>query len=175
MTDDALDWNRLLAGDARAVDPAHQDAFDTLAALRADGRHALDVLRELVACKDMKDRAQAMNYKARGAPGKVRRDLLLEYERRKPLAWERARALLAAQEPRPEPDDPLDWPLPCDVKIGHGTHKKGTTLRSLQIRANAIYEMARDYSARQQSELQKRRAPSPAQEPRPEPGCGCET
>lgn len=40
------------------------------------------------------------------------------------------------------PDDPMDWRLPCDVKVGAGTHKKGTTLRSLVSRMEMLYGMA---------------------------------
>lgn len=53
--------------------------------------------------------------------------------------------------------DPLDTKLPCDIKIGHGTHKKGTTLRSLQTRAQAIYDMAAEHASRLQSELQRKK------------------
>jgi hypothetical protein len=38
--------------------------------------------------------------------------------------------------------DLLDMPLPCDVVIGHGTHGKGTSLRSLVSRMKTLYEMA---------------------------------
>ena len=44
--------------------------------------------------------------------------------------------------PVPEPSDPMDWPLPCDVKVGHGTHSKGVALRSLVLRMKALYKMA---------------------------------
>lgn len=37
-------------------------------------------------------------------------------------------------------EDPLDSPLPCDVKIGGGTHAKGTTLRLLVSRAQRYYD-----------------------------------
>lgn len=41
-----------------------------------------------------------------------------------------------------QPADPLDTPLPCDVTVGHGTHRKGTKLRSLVTRMRVLYEMA---------------------------------
>lgn len=41
-----------------------------------------------------------------------------------------------------EPADPLDWPLPCDIKIGGGTHSKGSSLRSLVRRMKALHEAA---------------------------------
>lgn len=41
--------------------------------------------------------------------------------------------------------DPLDMPLPCDVTVGHGTHKKGTALRSLVLRMGLLYEDAQRY------------------------------
>jgi hypothetical protein len=43
------------------------------------------------------------------------------------------------------PTDPLDMPLPCDVTVGHGTHKKGTALRSLVLRMGLLYEDAQRY------------------------------
>lgn len=45
---------------------------------------------------------------------------------------------------QPEPPDPLDMPLPCDIKIGHGTHSKGTTLRTLVNRTQMLYDMAHE-------------------------------
>lgn len=42
----------------------------------------------------------------------------------------------------PEPADPMDWPLPCDVTVGHGTMQKGVKLRTLVLRMKALYEMA---------------------------------
>lgn len=41
-------------------------------------------------------------------------------------------------------DDPMDWPLPCDVTVGHGTHKKGAPLRSLVARMNVLFNMSRN-------------------------------
>lgn len=38
--------------------------------------------------------------------------------------------------------DPLETPLPCDVKIGGITHAKGTSLRSLVMRAKKLHEAA---------------------------------
>lgn len=39
-------------------------------------------------------------------------------------------------------DDPLDMPLPCDITVGHGTHGKGTKLRSLVNRMQRLYAEA---------------------------------
>jgi hypothetical protein len=39
--------------------------------------------------------------------------------------------------------DPMDWPLPCDVMVGNGTHKKGVPLRSLVARMNVLHGMAK--------------------------------
>lgn len=43
------------------------------------------------------------------------------------------------------PADPLDMPLPCDITVGHGTHKKGTKLRLLVARMGLLYEDAQRY------------------------------
>lgn len=50
------------------------------------------------------------------------------------------RALKQAPQPIAAPADPMDWPLPCDVKVGCGTHGKGTTLRSLVGRMQRLYD-----------------------------------
>lgn len=39
--------------------------------------------------------------------------------------------------------DPMDWPLPCDVTVGNGTHKKGVPLRSLVARMKVLHGMAK--------------------------------
>jgi len=39
--------------------------------------------------------------------------------------------------------DPMDWPLPCDVTVGNGTHKKGVPLRSLVARMTVLHGMAK--------------------------------
>lgn len=56
--------------------------------------------------------------------------------------WTRAEveAMLAAQAAGPA--DPMDMPLPCDVKVGHGTMRKGVPLRTLVARMKVLYEMA---------------------------------
>lgn len=48
------------------------------------------------------------------------------------------RAVLALAAPM----DPMDWPLPCDVTVGHGTMRKGVPLRALVLRMKTLYEMA---------------------------------
>lgn len=40
------------------------------------------------------------------------------------------------------PADPMDWPLPCDVTVGHGTMRKGVALRTLVLRMKGLYKMA---------------------------------
>ena len=40
------------------------------------------------------------------------------------------------------PADPMDWRLPCDVTVGHGTMRKGVKLRTLVTRMKVLYEMA---------------------------------
>lgn len=42
----------------------------------------------------------------------------------------------------PTDDAALDWPLPCDVKVGNGTHCKGTSLRTLVARMRMLHEAA---------------------------------
>lgn len=46
-----------------------------------------------------------------------------------------------------EPVDPMDWPLPCDVTVGHGTMNKGVKLRTLVMRMKSLYEMATGQNA----------------------------
>jgi hypothetical protein len=40
------------------------------------------------------------------------------------------------------PTDPMDTPLPCDVKVGGGTHRKGTSLRCLVARMQMLHRAA---------------------------------
>lgn len=40
------------------------------------------------------------------------------------------------------PAEPMDWPLPCDVRVGHGIMRKGVPLRTLVTRMKVLYEMA---------------------------------
>lgn len=40
------------------------------------------------------------------------------------------------------PSDPLDTPLPCDIKIGGGTIRKGCKLRTLVHRMEALHQAA---------------------------------
>ena len=42
----------------------------------------------------------------------------------------------------PAQNDPMDTPLPCDVRIGNGIHSKGTSLRTLVNRAQRLHEAA---------------------------------
>lgn len=80
----------------------------------------------------------------------IRKGLVEDVQR-----WEKAlrdfyawlRAALAASQPAPVeaqavPEDPMDWRLPCDVTVGHGTMRKGVALRTLVMRMKVLYEMA---------------------------------
>ena len=49
------------------------------------------------------------------------------------------RAALAAPA---APADPMDWPLPCDVAVGHGTIRKGCKLRTLVLRMQVLYDLS---------------------------------
>jgi hypothetical protein len=40
------------------------------------------------------------------------------------------------------PKDPLLMPLPCDIKVGNATHRKGSTLLSLVARMHTLYALA---------------------------------
>lgn len=57
-------------------------------------------------------------------------------------------ALLAAAPPAQglpaAPDDPMDWPLPCDVTVGCGTISKGVPLRTLVLRMKNMNDMIRE-------------------------------
>ena len=50
--------------------------------------------------------------------------------------------LLDAAPEYQEPDHPLDTPLPCDIRIGAGTIKKGSKLSVLVHRMNVLYQLA---------------------------------
>ena len=50
-------------------------------------------------------------------------------------------AIAAAPEYQ-EPEHPLDTPLPCDIRIGAGTIKKGSKLSVLVARMNVLYQLA---------------------------------
>lgn len=61
-----------------------------------------------------------------------------------PITAEQFNAIAATLEAalvQPAPD-PMDWPLPCDVTVGHGTMRKGVSLRILVMRMKSLYEMA---------------------------------
>ncbi len=44
--------------------------------------------------------------------------------------------------------DPMDTPLPCDVKVGHVTVRKGVALRTLVMRMQVLYDMAQQRPSR---------------------------
>ena len=52
------------------------------------------------------------------------------------------RALAKPAAPVAQPGDPMDWPLPCDVTVGHGTMRKGVKLSTLVRRMKVLYKMA---------------------------------
>ncbi len=63
------------------------------------------------------------------------------------------------------PADPMDWPLPCDVKVGCGTHGKGTALRGLVARMQCLYDAMREKDDRTPSDFAKLIEAVSAQEP----------
>lgn len=55
----------------------------------------------------------------------------------------KARAALAQPAaPVAQPGDPMNWPLPCDITVGHGTMRKGVKLSTLVRRMKVLYKMA---------------------------------
>lgn len=46
------------------------------------------------------------------------------------------------------PDNPLDTPLPCDIKVGHVTIGKGCKLSTLVLRMNVLYDMAQQTNSK---------------------------
>jgi hypothetical protein len=46
--------------------------------------------------------------------------------------------------------EPLDTPLPCDVKVGHVTMRKGVALRTLVARMQVLYDMAQGQAQKQE-------------------------
>ncbi|WP_428145139.1 hypothetical protein [Delftia acidovorans] len=52
------------------------------------------------------------------------------------------RMLAAAPQAPAAPADPMDWPLPCDVTVGHGTIRKGCKLRTLVLRMQVLYDLS---------------------------------
>lgn len=59
----------------------------------------------------------------------------------------------ATEEGAPAPADPMDWPLPCDVVIGHITMRKGLKLSALVKPMQVLYEMTEGASLAAQAEL----------------------
>lgn len=51
-------------------------------------------------------------------------------------------AAIAAAPEYQEPENLLDTPLPCDIKVGHGTIGKGCKLSTLVLRMNTLYDLA---------------------------------
>lgn len=61
------------------------------------------------------------------------------------------RQLYAMSQPAStQPTDPMDWPLPCDVTVGHGTMRKGIPLSALVARMKVLYSMVRELSPKQE-------------------------
>ena len=50
--------------------------------------------------------------------------------------------LIAESPEYKEPENPLDTPLPCDIRIGAGTIKKGSKLSVIVHRMAVLYQMA---------------------------------
>lgn len=93
---------------------------------------------ELPATRD----AGGMVAVASGNRSKTLEELSVQRNRR--IERQRAEDALKPRQPDPMPGDPLDMPLPCDIKIGHGTHRKGTSLRGLVMRARLLYDMVQE-------------------------------
>lgn len=73
------------------------------------------------------------NPKAVNALGKSVPIGLLEHIARRAVEQERAEL---------QPQDPMDWPLPCNITVGHVTIRKGVPLRTLVLRNKVLYKMA---------------------------------
>ena len=58
------------------------------------------------------------------------------------MKWQKARDAVKEALAKQEHGDPLDMPLPCDVKVGHVNIRKGVALRILCARMQVLYEMA---------------------------------
>lgn len=104
----------------------------------------LALLDERLALLDRLERAEAdAKHYSMGADAEAKS---ADEWRERALRAEAAAAVLAAAPPAQglpaAPEDPMDWRLPCDVKVGAGTHKKGTTLRSLVSRMEMLHGMA---------------------------------
>jgi len=52
------------------------------------------------------------------------------------------RDMIEAAPEYKESENPLDTPLPCDIKVGHGTIGKGCKLSTLVLRMNVLYNLA---------------------------------
>ena len=63
-------------------------------------------------------------------------------ERIRDLIAKDYRAMIAAAPEYQEPENQLDMPLPCDIRIGAGTIKKGCKLSVLVARMNVLYQLA---------------------------------
>lgn len=75
-----------------SLDPA------TVLRLVIERRELRACLGELVACRNLRTVARSMNCKARGAPGKVRANILVKYVERSRLAWAAAERLIGEQK-----------------------------------------------------------------------------
>jgi hypothetical protein len=73
-------------------------------------------------------------------PDQAREAVEFLYERAHVI--EMARKVLASPPPAQPATDPMGTPLPCDVKVGNGTHRKGTSLRALVNRMQMLHEAA---------------------------------
>lgn len=75
-----------------------------------------------------------------GDNGKRMQPELIEYLKQMRADADRYRATLASTTAQPA--EPMDWPLPCDVTVGHGTMRKGVRLGTLVARMKVLYEVA---------------------------------
>jgi hypothetical protein len=55
--------------------------------------------------------------------------------------WQSA-ALASRPAALAAPIDPMDWPIPCDVKVGAVNIKRGCKLRTLVTRMESLHRMA---------------------------------
>ncbi|GKS96917.1 hypothetical protein [Acidovorax sp. SUPP2825] len=67
----------------------------------------------------------------------------------KPVGWLPLLGTAPAAPKSVQPADPMGWPLPCGIKVGHVTISKGVALRTLVRRMEVLYSMATGRAAHQ--------------------------
>lgn len=60
------------------------------------------------------------------------------------ICWQVYQWAVADQPQQDTPADPMDTPLPCDIKVGHVTIRKGCKLRTLVTRMKVLDEIVQD-------------------------------